>query len=472
MRRRAPVRPRPVVLVTEAILVASGDIRERMTSSERNCLRRSPCESCTSGALLSCCNREPRRNPPVERTRSMGVQPGGFTLARQGLSRRRAVGVTAGLAAASVAAMACDPDDASPPSGVDASPADGALAANVNQNLDLLRFDALREVRATWVRGFYPVRHADDSDPAEDLDSMLTAAKSGYGTVLSLKFNYKKGLPRPGSEELSRLLERVDAVLAVALGSMSIVVIGNEPFYECSKADRNSRVINVFYERVTRHVLEYRSRVCGSACETEIYLGALTDLDDPSKRTPQVSRWLQFVKDTPALAGTDCHPHVTSIRAGQKYVDYLLPRLGSHQKFLATEFSLIKMYREHMDDRIAASYADRQGIPRSTKVWQVLRGFIREPVSEQEWMEFLNSCTWFADNSRFLSDMLERFRQTGRCSVAAYGIIQDDAMSSDFGPKSAPWILNSVFCPRTVRTRADGLPGRNTVWETQFRAAQ
>lgn len=30
------------------------------------------------------------------------------------------------------------------------------------------------------------------------------------------------------------------------------------------------------------------------------------------------------------------------------------------------------------------------------------------------------------------------------------GILQDDATSEDFGPDSMPWILNSVFCPRTV----------------------
>lgn len=52
------------------------------------------------------------------------------------------------------------------------------------------------------------------------------------------------------------------------------------------------------------------------------------------------------------------------------------------------------------------------------------------------------------------------------------GIVQDDAMSEDFGPDSMPWILNSVFCPRTVKPGSDGVPGRNTVWSQQFRAAR
>lgn len=390
---------------------------------------------------------------------------------RPQFSRRRLFALPAALAAAS----ACSTETDSPePPRVVAAPADGALAANLNQNLDKLSFDQLQHVRATWVRGFYPLQRADDADPADspELTKLLTAAAAGYGTVLSLKFGYRRGLPRAGSSAMNLVLQRLDNVLAATMGKVSVVVVGNEPFIECSPVDRSDGTVNTFYERMARHVLDYRSRVCGPTCRSEIYLGALTGLNDPAGRTPQTDRWLEFVKNTPALTGTDCHPHVTSLAEGQKYLDYIIPRIGPHQTFLATEFSLVKLYRNHMKDPVPAAFANRWHVPRTTPVWQILRGFIEQPVSQQKWMDFLTSCPWFAGNSTFLTDMVGRFRQTGRCAVAAYGIVQDEAMSVHFGPDAMPWILNSVFCPRTVKPRADGLPGRNTVWSRQFRAAQ
>lgn len=43
---------------------------------------------------------------------------------------------------------------------------------------------------------------------------------------------------------------------------------------------------------------------------------------------------------------------------------------------------------------------------------------------------------------------------------------------SGFGPKSPPWLLNSLFCPYTVRGAAAGLPGQTSAWVTEFRALQ
>lgn len=391
------------------------------------------------------------------------------------ISRRRLLTLSAMLAATPVTACGTGSSSSSPsssspaPAHVVAPPPEGVLAANLNQNLDSLRFDELEYVRASWVRGFYSLRQGNDTS---QLASLLTAANAGYGTVLNLKFDYPQGLPRAGSDTMTQLLRRLDDVLAATMGTMSIVVVGNEPFYECGKDDRTSAAINTFYEQIAQHVLDYRGRTCGTGCRTEIYLGALTDLNDPQGRTPQTERWMEFVRTTPALAGTDCHPHVPSLEDGQRYLDYVVPRLGTGQKFLATEFSLIKLYREHMKDRVPAAYAARRHLPAATPVWQVLRDFLRKPVPQAQWMDFLTSCPWFADTQTFLTDMVTRFRQSGRCAVAAYGITQDAAMSQDFGPDSSPWILNSVFCPHTVQPGPDGLPGQNMVWAQQFRSAQ
>lgn len=56
--------------------------------------------------------------------------------------------------------------------------------------------------------------------------------------------------------------------------------------------------------------------------------------------------------------------------------------------------------------------------------------------------------------------------------VAGYGVTQDKVGVSDFAPGKAPWVLKGVFCPCTVLPGTDGLPGVNSPWLPEFRAAQ
>ncbi len=396
---------------------------------------------------------------------------------RVALSRRRMLGLSTmamGLAAAGVAG--CSPGGGgTPASDASTSPVTapqpiGVLGADVDQNLDTTNFDELRAVSATWLRGFYNVQLADQDDVAgqSGMRKLMAAASNGYGTVLSLKFNYTQGLPAAGSSAMKIALERLDKVLAVIMGKVDIVTVGNEPFLECGKQFSN---INEFYETVAQRTIDYRQRV-GSGNKTQIYMGALNDLENPGSRTPHTDRWLEFVKKNPSIAGTDCHPHVASVSDGQLYLDYILPRIRADQKILATEFSLVKLYKAHLTDPIPAGFADRYGIPRGTPVWQVAHDAIERPFPQIKWNDFLTSCPWFADNKGFMSDLVNRFRTTGRLAVACYPLAQGIPMTRDFGPNKPPWIFTSIFCRHTVQRGTDGLPGENEMWSNEFRALQ
>ncbi|WP_200834250.1 hypothetical protein [Amycolatopsis alkalitolerans] len=389
------------------------------------------------------------------------------------VTRRRMLGLaTAAAGLAGAALTGCGSNPGATASGrVTAPPPAGVLGVNVDQNLSATNFAELRAVWATWLRGFYPMQDADQGDVAgqQAMQKLLAAVSQGYGTVLNLKFDYPHGLPAAGSAELNVAFQRLDKVLAVVMGEVDILVVGNEPFYECGRKTAN---LNAFYEALAQHTIDYRNQRARTAGKTRIYLGALTDLEDSRSRNALTDRWLEFVRNTPSVAGTDCHPHVASLTDAQQYLDYIVPRLRPGQKFLATEFSLVKLYKQHLKDPVPTGFADSYRIPRGTLVWQFVREAIARPIPEREWNDFLLACPWFADTKQFLTDTVGNFRRTGRCAVAACALTQAAPMVQDFGPAKPPWVFNTLFCPRTVQPGADGVPGQNLTWTGEFRPLQ
>ncbi|MGW7516859.1 hypothetical protein ACWGJ2_14820 [Streptomyces sp. NPDC054796] len=363
-----------------------------------------------------------------------------------------------------------DDESAHPP-----APPSGALGANFNEDPSDMTFAQLRGISAGWLRGFIPMRETETSDPARQkcVATLLKAREEGYGTILSLKFPYQhKALPEAGSSAMDAELARVDKVLAAALGKMDILVIGNEPFLETRQAERRGPAINAFYEHLAEHVIAYRKKHFGARCRTRLYMGALNRLDDPSRRTGPTRRWMEFVGETREIEGVDIHPHVTSLDAGQKYLDYVLPHLRDDQKFLATEFSLVLNWGRHMRDKIPAAFASKYDVAPDTRVWQLLKEAAENPFPQEKWDAFLAASPWFHRNRRYLRDQMRKFRDTGKLAVATYGVVQADAMVRNIGPDKTPWMLNSVYASRTVEEGEDGSPGLNKAWYEDFRALQ
>lgn len=333
----------------------------------------------------------------------------------------------------------------------------GALGANFNQDLARLDYGELSIARAHWVRGFFSVPDADRSDVAEQ-DSvrvLLDAHRRGYGTILSLKFPLGQDeMPAPDSARMSLWLARVEKVLPAVMGRIDVLEVGNEPFIESREEDRG-QALNLFYETITRRVIKHRDQHQHGGVSTRIYMGALNRLDLEENLTPAVERWMRFVRDTPQVDGVDIHPHVPDADRIPAFLDYILPRLRSDQKFLVTEFSLVWRWQKHLTDHVSKEFCSRFGYPSKTRVWQVIDDAINHPFSQRKWDAFLQSSSWF--ESSFISDQLRRFRATGRLAVATYGFRKDDLMIKDWGPEKAPWLLNSVIAPHTVRSGPHGV---------------
>jgi hypothetical protein len=412
-------------------------------------------------------------------------------------SRRRLFALAGGAALAVLGAAGCAPDGGDAPhsqasvnvsdshsvspsastsvSPVKAPPATAVLAANVNENLDHINFEQLRAVSATWVRGFYLMANADQGSVASQPGpaKLLTAATHGYGTVLNLKFQYGGvPIPVPGTPAMRTALTRLDKVLAATMNRVDIVAVGNEPFLEARAADSRSPRINAFYEALAQHAAQYRQSHFGSKCRTKIYMGALTHLDDPASQTAQTRRWMAFTAETQSIAGVDIHPHVGAPSGAQKYLDYVLPWLRADQRFLATEFSLVQLWKAHLSDPVDPHFAAAYGIQAGTPIWQIVKNTSEQPFTEKAWNAFLLSNSWYADSRTFLTEQMRRFRSTGKLAVAGYGITQGKSVVQNFGPQSHPWMFNSLFCPFTCRPEAGGLPAENTTWCPEFRADQ
>lgn len=352
--------------------------------------------------------------------------------------------------------------------------AQGALGANFNEHFEDVDYRDLEKADAEWLRIFLPMPQIDRDTAAGHgaTRTLLEAKARGYRTILSLKWPYHDSdFPEAGSAAYAREIARLDELLPAVMGQVDILVIGNEPYIESRERDRDLD-LNRFYEGMARHVIDWRRERCGAECPTRLYMGALNRLDLKRNITESTDRWMAFVQETPELDGVDIHPHLPSIEASQPFLDYVLPRLRPDQTFLATEFSLVHWWKQHMREPVAPAFAERYRLPRGARNWQVIRAAIEEPFAKEHWDDFLRSSPWFETRKGYVANQMQRFRDTGRLAVATYGFKQGSSMSSRFGPDKTPWLLNSVFAPATIRPNPDGSAAANYAWIDSFRALQ
>ncbi|MFD8094866.1 hypothetical protein [Streptomyces malaysiensis] len=397
---------------------------------------------------------------------------------KQPLSRRRVLALSGGA----LLAAGCTQGEERPRERAGDSPdaraaaegPDGVLGANFNEDPDSVTFGELRGVSASWIRGFVPMPEVTaDASRQRAIERLLDAHHLGYGTVLSLKFPYNhRPIPGPGSSAMTEELARVDRVLHAVLDTVDVLAIGNEPFIESLPRDRRSGALNRFYETVAEHIVAYRKKHFPSHCRTRLYMGAFNHLDKPDGRTAATDRWLSFTRRTQEIEGVDIHPHVSAPKEVKPYVDYILPRLRDGQKFLVTEFSLVRLWKLHLKDEIPARFASRYRLPAATPVWKVIGEAVEHPFPEEKWRDFLSMSPWFESHKHFLRDQVSYFRDTGRLAVATYGVTQGAAMTREFGPDKQPWLLNSLYANRTVERSDDGSPAHNYGFFDDFRALQ
>jgi hypothetical protein len=345
----------------------------------------------------------------------------------------------------------------------------GALGANFNEQLAFLRIDELLMTRTEWVRGFFPMPWLNPAEPLghEALQALTRVKEAGLKTILSLSFPFgDAAIPTLGTDELEVQLERVRTLVPALDGIVDILVIGNEPFLQTRPEDRNQR-LNQFYEAVANEVIGIGPWAQAGA----LYMGAFNRLDLPEYRTPDAERWMQFVRETPEIAGVDIHPHLPHAELAQEFLDFILPRMRPDQTFLVTEFSIVWHWQAHFTDAIDPDFATEYGYPPETTVWQVVAEAARQPFAPEKWLAFVDSCDWIQSQRDFLRDQMALYRNTGRLAVATYGFRHQEDMVSDMSAAKVPWLFNSIFPALTVHQSDDGTPTAGH-WFDSYRELQ
>lgn len=358
--------------------------------------------------------------------------------------------------------------------GLGTAHAQGALGANYNEHFEDVDARDLDKAGARWVRLFVTMPELDRTPAAEHgaVRKILQVARHGYRTILSLKFpRNQKDFPKPGTPEMAREMAWLDQLLPQVMGRIDILVIGNEPYIE-SRREYRDLDLNAYYEALANRVIAYRRAHCASGCRTQLYMGALNRLDLEINRTPSTERWMAFVKATPEIAGVDIHPHLPGIEGSQIFVDYVVPRMRADQRFLVTEFSIVRWWEQQMKAPAPIAFLQHYRMPAGTLNWQVIKAALDKPFPKAEWDAFLAQSPWFETRKHYLRNQMKIFRDSGRLAVATYGFRQGSSMSRNFGPNTTPWMLNSVFAARSVQPNADGSAAFNYAWIDDFKALQ
>ncbi|MFP5236695.1 MAG: hypothetical protein ACLGSD_12405 [Acidobacteriota bacterium] len=348
----------------------------------------------------------------------------------------------------------------------------GDLGANFNGEYQDIRYADLDNAGVRWIRGFIAMNRETAATVASSpgvADSLDVKAR-GFHVILTLKWELRKsGVPQHGTPEYEDTVATLNALLARVMGKVDILEIGNEPYWETPHDQRDTQ-LNPFYEAMARDVIAFRKAHCTAKCPTQLFMGALNQLNKPEVRqSAWVQRWLAFVKSTPQIRGVDIHPHVASFQDSLPFVQEVVKNIRPDQQFLVTEFSLVWYWKAHLDDRVPATFAERYGVARDMRMWEAIGSAIQHPYTQPEWDDLLEESPWFAAQKSYLKDEMKLFRNTKQLAVATYGFEQGGSMTRKFGPKSVPWLLNSVYARRTVRETPGAAAPTNPYWLEAFR---
>ena len=359
----------------------------------------------------------------------------------------------------------------------------GALGANFNERYIWIDDAELKAQNVQWVRGFTNMYRPNLLTPLKNrnIKALMRAVSVGYKTILSLKWDYKEeDYPLPGSPEYEAQMERLHHLLPVVMGKVDILVIGNEPFLEVKPEQRNER-LNEFYESMAEAVIAFHKKTYAGTdsassnlrVKTKLYMGSFNRLNDPAWRTPAVERMLKYIASKPELDGIDLHLHTPALAGHRKALNYALPFLRPDQKFLSTEFSLIWHWYKNMKHPVSEYYCNKHNLPlNDTKVLDVINAAILNPMSYDQWEDFLRHEEWFMEKETFLKDAINLYRKTGRLEVATYcwSPMMDRKKPLEVG--ETPWMFYGVYCPPTVkRKEEDGTRYEAFLWAEQFRNA-
>ena len=364
------------------------------------------------------------------------------------------------IAAAVTAALCAQPIKAQVPTGR------LALGGNVNERFHWATQPILDQTHTTWVRGFIPAsefisgKRSYESDPG--LRSLKAAADSGHKIVLTIKWDSeKKGefgrIPTPDSKEEKAAFAFADHLLDATAGKVSVLVLINELSIDTLPqdlaADASGHVPMIeFLKRLAAHIAaEHRTAADGAPLP--LFAGGMTRLDKPAtQNAPATRAMIAWINSDPRITGADFHMHQPDMATTEVALDFM-HRAVPNKPLMVTEMSLVWKWKQHMEDRIAASHAGAEfckkyGLQDRTTVAEFLNAAFQRPVPEAEWQEFLASQPWF--EGHYLAELVPLMQSHG-VKIATYALTWNpNPAEADHRPittQTVPWFLNQLLVP-------------------------
>lgn len=343
------------------------------------------------------------------------------------------------------------------------------IGVNYNGQFDMVNFNDLERTQTTWVRGFidffqfYPDHHKLINHPR--IEKYLALKDNGYKTILNIKWNFhNKSFPDPGSQEMKDYKKYLKKLLDRVWKHTDIIVAGNEPFIESRKSERGPKLV-AFYKEVAKEIHEYKKGKGIGVGEGKgirdvpIYIGAFNNLYWPGWRTDAVRELLAFAEEKPWIAGIDLHIHHGGFKQLRRAINFINNKIRDDQKFLITEYSLVKHFRRKVKERISGVFAEKYGWDPDTKAYQYIDFALKNQVPRKEWVDFLSNSYWFENRKRYLRNSYKLFKSYDKFYIATFAMRQSFPFNRDFNRNTWPWILNGLFANRTVE--ADPETGQN-----------
>jgi hypothetical protein len=375
-----------------------------------------------------------------------------------------------------------EPDDPGPGStggGVLVTDQQQYIGVNYNESLQEIRPGELSASKTKWVRGFLDVfSHYDNQDlnTSDRIAKYLTLKDAGYKTALNLKFNFKtRPYPAINNTTWNNYITFLDQLLDKVIAKTDVIIVGNEPFIESESSTYNEPLYSFYVAAATR-VNQY---LTARNLQRPILVGAFDNMYQSNRQgTTGVLNLLAWCKATSWIAGIDLHIHHNGSGEITTALDFVNDKIRNDQKIVITEYSLMKWWRDNLDENISPAFITAANASTSDnifpppagiiKCWQYIDYALKNPRKLAEWDAFQQNTPWLESRRSYMCNSFNLFKANTKFWFATYAMRQSYPLNADFTATTDPWILNSLFTARTVELLPNGDAQRRYSFLNQF----
>lgn len=368
------------------------------------------------------------------------------------------------------------------------------LGANFNENIYQIEnvTPLLNDAKIEWVRSFVsiPLEFLKKSNQTitgvkddaalqaytETLDFIKVKEQSGgdIKLVMSLKLpfgNFTHSIPPLDSPITGYFIEACRKFLLLHdLGkNIDILVLGNEPMWENKYANEDNDDLYVeFIRLLASKVDEWKTEY---DWDFKVFGGALNRISLNVNSNRLIKKLVAEVNENELIDGLDLHIHALDFSEVGNSLRIVREDLGMKKEIIVTEFSMVWLYGEHLNDNLG-NWGANNGYTSGTKMYQWLNNAVDmaeagTPISADEYESYFGSRAWFPKNW-FRNFYAEFLKYDVLCVMTRFSseLKTTDVSDGRYDTSSKMWDLNAIYSSKLLGTNPQtGLMNRNPmVW--------